>query len=201
VRQALSYGMMNLTRVKLWMTIALLAPIALAGVVFTTASADSIQCLGEASCYSSSDNDVITGTPFLEDEIVALAGDDVVYSFEGADRISGNEGDDLIYTGPGSDVANGGSGDDTIIGDEGDDFLDGNLGDDRIVGGAGNDIISGSGGDDNLVGDEGNDHIYGGPGSDQFWCNSGLDTVHDYNPAEGDKIISEPDCENVNSAS
>ena len=172
--RAPSYGTMNLPWVKLCMTIAFLLPISCTALVFT-ASADTIQCLGEASCYSSPDNDVITGTPFLGDEIVALAGDDVIYSFEGEDLISGNEGDDLIYAGPGSDVANGGSGDDSIIGDEGDDFFDGNLGNDRIVGGAGNDVISGSGGDDDLVGDDGNDHLYGGPGADQFWCNSGMD--------------------------
>ncbi len=191
---------MNPTRVELWMTIAILAPITYTAVV-STASAETTQCLGEASCYSSPDNDVITGTPLLEDDIVALAGDDVVYSFDGADRVSGNEGDDLVYAGPGSDVVNGGSGDDTIVGDEGDDFIDGNLGDDRIVGDGGNDVISGSGGDDNLVGNEGSDHFYGGPGSDQFWCNNGVDTVHDYNSAEGDKIISEADCEIVNPSS
>jgi Ca2+-binding RTX toxin-like protein len=63
--------------------------------------------------------------------------------------------------------------------------------------GAGNDIVSGSPGDDSLVGNDGDDDLYGGPGRDQFWCNSGVDTIHDYSLAEGDKIMSKADCEIV----
>ena len=52
--------------------------------------------------------------------------------------------------------------------------------------------------DDSLVGSEGDDDLYGGLGGDQFWCDSGMDTIHDYSPVEGDKIMSESDCEIVN---
>ena len=61
-------------------------------------------------------------------------------------------------------------------------------------------MVSGSRGDDSLVGSEGDDDLYGGLGGAQFWCDSGMDTIHDYSPVEGDKIMSESDCEIVNPA-
>ena len=195
---------MNLITAKLWlMTIAVLITLSGATISTTTAWGDTIQCIGEDSCYNSRssgstpESDVITGTAFLPENIIALAGDDVVYAFGGADHIDGDEDSDFIDAGPGSDVVDGGSEDDTIVGGEGDDRLEANLGNDRVLGGAGNDIVSGSIGDDNLVGNEGDDDFYGGPGRDQFWCDSGTDTIHDYSQAEGDKIMSEADCEMV----
>lgn len=194
---------MNLISAKLWLTITALVPLSGTMVLSSTASGDTIQCIGEASCYSSRssgstpDSDLITGTEFLSENIIALARNDVVYAFGGANYIEGDEDSDFIDAGPGSDVVDGGSEDDTIVGREGDDRLEANLGNDRVLGGAGNDMLSGSIGDDNLVGNEGHDDFYGGPGSDHFWCDSGTDTIHDYSQAEGDKIMSEADCEIV----
>src|SRR3712207_5760410 len=118
---------MNLICAKLWLTITALVPLSGTMVLSSTASGDTIQCIGEASCYSSRsssstpDSDVITGTEFLSENIIALAGNDVVYAFGGADYIDGDEDSDFIDAGPGSDVVDGGSEDDTIVGGEGDD--------------------------------------------------------------------------------
>jgi hypothetical protein len=192
---------MNLISAKLWVTIAILIP--LSGTVISSSSStalgDTIQCIREASCYGSStpDSDVIIGSELQPEMIFALAGDDVVYAFGGSDHINGDEGSDSIDAGPGSDVVDSGSGGDTVVGGEDHDRLDGNSGNDHVLGGAGSNIISGSIGDDNLVGNEGDDYLYGGPGGDQFRCNSRMDTIHGYSQAEGDKIISEADCEIV----
>jgi hypothetical protein len=75
---------MNLISAKLWLTTVVLIPLIGTVVLSSTASGDTIQCIGEASCYSSRvsttpDIDVITGTEFLSENIVALAGNDVVY--------------------------------------------------------------------------------------------------------------------------
>ena len=56
-------------------------------------------------------------------------------------------------------------------------------------GGKGNDVLEATGG--------GNSYN-GGLGADTFKCSSGhFDTVEDYNPAEGDHIVSAADCETV----
>ena len=55
-----------------------------------------------------------------------------------------------------------------------------------------------------MVGGPGDDHLFGGPGDDQlkgnkgadyFNCETGIDEVKDYNPAQGDFI--ENNCEIV----
>jgi hypothetical protein len=67
---------MNLISAKLWVISAILIP--LSGTVIllsSTASADTIQCIGEeASCFSSStsDNDVMIGSEPQPDVIFAL---------------------------------------------------------------------------------------------------------------------------------
>lgn len=52
-------------------------------------------------------------------------GDDVIYGFEGDDRIGGKSGDDTLY---------GGDGDDRLYGDAGDDVLRGGEGRDKLTG-------------------------------------------------------------------
>lgn len=131
------------------------------------------------------------------ENIVALAGIDVLNAFGEADLIKGDQGEGFLDAGPGLDVVDGGSEDDTIFSGEGDDRFEANLGNDRVFGDLGNDIISGSIGDDNLVGNERDDDFCGGPGKDQLWCDSIMNTTYDYNQAEGDKIISEGDCKIV----
>jgi Ca2+-binding RTX toxin-like protein len=67
---------------------------------------------------------------------------------------------------------------------------------DVIIGGDGDDILSGEDGDDRLFGDIGNDILKGGAGANEFVCGDGVDTVLNYNPAQGDVISN--DCEIVN---
>lgn len=67
----------------------------------------------------------------------------------------------------------GTGGNDTLIGTPGDDTMDGKAGSDRLDGKAGNDILK------------------GGPGGDRFILRKGggHDTVIDFNPGQGDKIL------------
>jgi Ca2+-binding RTX toxin-like protein len=116
---------MNSINTKLWLIIVVLTPLSCTSIS-STVWADTIQCAEVASCYGSADNDVMTGTVFIE-EIFALAGNDYVYAFGGADRVNGDAGHDYIDAGPGLDVVDGGSEDDSIVGDAGNDRLEGNL--------------------------------------------------------------------------
>ena len=56
-------------------------------------------------------------------------------------------------------------------------------------------LNAGIGGDDKIVGGDGDDIISGSEGADIFVCGGGVDTVEDFNAAEGD--IATPDCENI----
>jgi Ca2+-binding RTX toxin-like protein len=130
---------------------------------------------------------------------------DVCRGTEHSETILGLQDNDVLSGEDGDDIILGGDGDDKIFGNDGDDVLQGNMGDDKIdgggrndilIGGAGDDILSGEGGDDKLFGDIGNDILKGGAGANEFVCGDGIDTVLDYNPAEGDVISN--DCEIVN---
>lgn len=46
-----------------------------------------------------------------------------------------------------------------------------------------------------MIAGQGNDELTDGPGSDTFRCDSGRDTVTNFNNAEGD--IASRDCDNV----
>jgi Bacterial Ig domain/RTX calcium-binding nonapeptide repeat (4 copies) len=119
--------------------------------------------------------------------------DDTIYCTANQCHINGNEGNDEIRitsidTSPGYS-ANGGSGNDVI--QSGGGHLVGGDGNDHIFGG---EDAEGGEGDDIL---EGPSTFYlGGPGADTFKCSS-HEKVRDYNPAEGDQIISEADCGEV----
>jgi Ca2+-binding RTX toxin-like protein len=87
--------------------------------------------------------------------------------------------DTTIHAGGGNDTVVGGNGNDTLLGEAGNDQLFGGAGNDTIVGGAGADVM------------------WGGSGANTFVWNSALeattnpnqlDTIMDFNPAEGDKI-------------
>jgi Ca2+-binding RTX toxin-like protein len=152
-----------------------------------------------------------------------------VYGENGADYIEvvssatiwgGNNGDTIYCTGYECQV----------YGEKGNDEIHVELYDvgSGVFGGSGNDKIFGRG--YGVSGDEGNDHLSldsavdlkggegddvlevlepssetyynGGPGADTFNCSSGPgDIVEDYNPEEGDQIISPADCETVEGTS
>jgi Ca2+-binding RTX toxin-like protein len=184
----------NIVTTRLVATIAVLT--ALSGtLISTTAWADTIQCTG-GPCIGTPDNDTIFGSqgPILDDQIFALAGDDLIYGRTGNDEISGDEGRDTIYGGEGDDRPQGGAGIDTIYGGTGNDLMGGGEDNDRVYGEAGDDGLDGNNGNDKLFGGDGNDSLRGSSGADQFRCGSGVDTIEDYNPTEGDKKSS--DCEN-----
>ena len=64
---------------------------------------------------------------------------DLIYGYEGKDKLYGNAGADYLVGGQGNDKLIGGDGDDILIGNEGNDkFADGN-GDDLMLGGTGKD--------------------------------------------------------------
>ncbi|MEO9594516.1 pentapeptide repeat-containing protein, partial [Rhodopirellula bahusiensis] len=70
-------------------------------------------------------------------------------------------GDDILFGSPLADVLNGGIGDDIIEGFAGDDILVGELGVDTLYGGDGDDLLDGGLGDDKLFGDAGRDQLIG----------------------------------------
>jgi Ca2+-binding RTX toxin-like protein len=93
----------------------------------------------------------------------------------------------------GDDNLVGTSGDDTVDLLGGNDTYDGLAGNDDISGWEGDDTLSGGAGDDSLMGFRGSDVLTGGIGADTFnfsWLNDAgdVDTVTDFNRAEGDKI-------------
>lgn len=120
----------------------------------------------------------------------------LVHAFGGSgnDRISspdefssGGSGNDIITFADCGGVAYGDSGDDVIRGGEQQVGLHGGSGDDELVGGF--DISY-----DNLFGGRGDDVMTGRKGADYFDCGPGIDTITDFNTAEGD--IKTPECEN-----
>lgn len=129
--------------------------------------------------------EVFTGTQW-DDYIDGAGGDDVLSGNDGNDRLIGGAGNDRVYGGNGNDTMNGGAGND---------LMQGNAGNDRVVGGSGSDSIRGSSGVDTLWG--GNDGALDGDGVADYFvfdfasdsnAASGIDTIMDFNPAEGDVI-------------
>src|SRR5262249_29100246 len=93
-----------------------------------------------------------------------------------------------------------------LSGNEFSQSITGNEGNNIFNGLGGNDVLEGAGGNDTLFGDSGNDLLVGGAGADDLFGNAGadqfvyratsesglvpgaIDVIHDFNPAEGDKI-------------
>ena len=99
-------------------------------------------------------------------------------------RYIGTSGDDRFEgTGYAWDYADGGAGNDVMHGHDGNDTLKGGRHHDRLYGGDGDDL---------LIGGEGTDLLTGGDGADHFMLvqqrGLGLDTVTDFDFAEGDRI-------------
>uniref|UniRef100_UPI00142DE5BE calcium-binding protein n=1 Tax=Acinetobacter piscicola TaxID=2006115 RepID=UPI00142DE5BE len=75
----------------------------------------------------------------IGNEILAGAGDDVLYGKTGNDTFYGGDGLDTLYGGSGSDILNGNEGNDQLNGGEDHDQLTGGSGEDSLNGGSGND--------------------------------------------------------------
>lgn len=124
----------------------------------------------------------VTGTD-RSDEIV---GDDKNNIFRGGlgdDFIRGAEGNDELRGGLGNDEIKGGLGNDTLFAGKSNDDIAGNEGNDTLKGGPGNDTLKGG---------KDNDTLIGGSGADDFLFGSfrqEIDTIEDFNFAEGDKIV------------
>jgi Ca2+-binding RTX toxin-like protein len=112
------------------------------------------------------------------------AGDDVLVTGRGADRLAGGSGDDVLRGGKGADWLEGERGDDRIFGGWGDDQIAGGdmrgsgfggrregrvpdrAGADTIDAGRGNDLVFAHGGPDHILGGAGNDFLFGHRGRD-----------------------------------
>jgi Ca2+-binding RTX toxin-like protein len=125
------------------------------------------------------------------------AGEDTIYCKGEYCALYGDQGNDEIHL-SGSQIASsealGGSGNDKLYCQNGEE-LQGNDGNDYLFGcveqhgGKGDDILEGRGFGTSYE---------GGPGADTFKCSPGPgDEVRDYNPEEGDTIISPADCETI----
>jgi ABC-type amino acid transport substrate-binding protein/Ca2+-binding RTX toxin-like protein len=137
---------------------------------------------GQDSIIGGTGSDVIEGN----------YGHDYLEGNEGNDEIKGSEGNDTILAGADNDEISGGPDDDIISGGKGNDNIQGDEGNDIISGNADNDWLQGNEGNDILTGGEGQDVVYGGDGADYFVFESpgqALDTIVDFDPNKGDKII------------
>jgi serralysin len=138
------------------------------------------------------------------DRLNGSTGNDSIDLGAGDDLLDAGEGNDNVRTGDGNDSVFGFDGNDSIFGEGGNDSLQGNKGDDLIIadgtdtlyGGQGNDTLDAGIDNDFVSGDRGNDVLTGGAGADIFNFGGfggdvpqlGLDTLVDFNVAEGDKI-------------
>lgn len=93
------------------------------------------------------------------------------------DNLAGTAGDDQIEALASNDLAHGGAGNDSIDGGTGDDQLFGDAGADNLYGGDGRDLLDGGAGNDQLYGGDGADILVGGAGADQIFGGDGIDTV------------------------
>lgn len=134
-----------------------------------------------------------------------------VYGTDNDDTLIGGRGNDFMYGYRGNDEMRGGAGDDQIQGHQGNDQLYGEDGRDTLFGGHGDDLLDGGAGIDSLWGGTGADTLRGGAGADTFNFGrsvdsttrtttevqlvtkdlddtGGVDTILDFNRAEGDRI-------------
>jgi hypothetical protein len=96
---------------------------------------------------SNSNFEYLQGTAASEN-LVAFAGNDIIYGQKGDDAIAGNEGKDKLNGGQGSDVIYGGVDNDIIWGAKGNDRIFGEVGNDTLIGGKGSDTLTGGEGND-----------------------------------------------------
>jgi Ca2+-binding RTX toxin-like protein len=147
----------------------------------------------------------------LSNHIIGNDKDNVIDGQTGADKMQGEDGDDryIIDNALDTVIEEGGEGDDTVLlrvniaGPLWDHvetaLIDGigainlvcNASDNRVGGNTSANKIDGKGGNDMLAGNGGNDTLTGGDGADMFDRNSasdGVDTITDFDIAEGDQI-------------
>jgi Ca2+-binding RTX toxin-like protein len=127
---------------------------------------------------------IITGTG----NISGNNQDNYIIGSELNDLICGKAGNDVIMGLGGNDIVYAGKGDDTLYGGDGNNQLFGEDGEDNIIGGPFNDLLVGGKGDDHINSSTGDDIMIGGAGADYFECGSGLNTVVDFNPTNGDLV-------------
>jgi hypothetical protein len=99
--------------------------------------------------------------------------------------------DNRIVLGDGDETFLGTDAGEAVFGGKGNDTIFGLGGNDLLIGGSGNDTLNGGDGDDVLIGLGGRDVLVGGRGADRFvWTalSDGIDTVVDFNSAEGDRL-------------
>lgn len=109
-----------------------------------------------------------------------------ITSYDGNDRITGNQYNDFIFTGGGDDTVMGGYGNDALHPQGGVNFLYGNEGDDifQALSAKGTNHMVGGFGNDSYIGHDGTDIFY-------FEYGKGVDTVQDYydtTPAQDDGV-------------
>jgi Ca2+-binding RTX toxin-like protein len=173
---------------------------------FTLSAPSAGATLGISSATGTITNDdasVINGTPGNDFITPTGSNNGLPAATGGADAIFGNAGDDNLRGGGGNDALSGGVGNDVLDGEAGNDTLNGEDGNDSLFGGAGNDTLNGGAGNDHLEGGFGADQLSGGADADRFnlspywggafdfdWSTTGvLDSVLDFNAAEGDRIV------------
>jgi Ca2+-binding RTX toxin-like protein len=128
------------------------------------------------------------------DEYYGSNVDNEIESLILADGTSYNLKGTLIYTGTSSaDNMTGTNLSDNMRGVAGDDYLYAQGGNDILRGGDGHDYLSGGSGNDQLYGENGFDQLWGDAGADLFAFGkltalNGMDTIHDFSRAEGDRI-------------
>ena len=95
----------------------------------------------EHTSYGSKKKNRITGKSekLYYDEPVYDGFNDLIYGYDGKDKLTGKAGADYLVGGEGNDKLIGGDGDDILIGNEGNDFFSDGNGNDLMVGGSGKD--------------------------------------------------------------
>lgn len=148
------------------------------------------------------------------DTLLGQGGDDMLYGGNGGDRLDGGAGlDTASYIdlearygavtaslSVGKAYVRGGNDRlisiENLVGSNYSDSLSGNTLANRLDGGFGNDTLTGDAGNDSLLGGGGRDQLTGGLGADTFvfseaydgWQIIGMDSILDFNSAEGDRI-------------
>lgn len=107
-----------------------------------TAHAVTYMCDGKVATYvGTSGDDVIDIHNPGDDVVVALGGNDVIYTHGGRDTICAGRGADFAHSGGSSDNIFGGAGADGLYGEEGNDNLTGGPGSDGLMGAVGDDTL------------------------------------------------------------
>ncbi len=121
-----------------------------------------------------------------KDAIGSAHSDNQILGLAGRDVLLGGYGDDKLLGGNGADHLSGRSGDDVLVGGKGKDSVLGGSGNDTIEGGRGRDQLFGGAGNDHLVGGAGKDRLIGGEGADTFAFSSGdgKDRIVDFDSSE-----------------